>query len=202
MAAPTPNSSTGGYMQPATPGPPYDDALENVLHDVIVGITGLAASLVRPRFQPEPPDQPDRGVEWIAFGITDTETDWDPYEGHDPTAYGGDGANRVEQDEEFTVLLSFYGPNASWIRALFETGIKLAQNRSALEAVGTKLVGLSRTTRVPALLKQRWYNRIDQRLMLKRRIILTYPVLTIQSANITLNNEQYITDIQVNPPTP
>lgn len=208
MAAPTPNSSTGGYLTPAAPAPPYGDELEDILHDVICGVIGYTSDanvqLVRPRWQHEPPNIPDDfSTNWVSFGYSDAKKDWDRYEQHDPSFYGDDGATITQQDEAFTVLLSFYGPGAKALQSQFEDGIKLSQNREAIDALGIKLMGMGDAFNIPALLKQTWVKRVDQRLYMRRRIVRTYPVLNIASASVrSLDNEQYLTDIDINPPTP
>jgi hypothetical protein len=58
-----------GYIQ-ASGNVQNDDALVGVLHDMVVGVTGLPASLVRPRWQPQPPTQPSVSTAWCAIGIT------------------------------------------------------------------------------------------------------------------------------------
>ncbi|MFT2520511.1 hypothetical protein ACMWQB_30330, partial [Escherichia coli] len=62
-------SATGGYLVPAVASPPLDDDdLDNLLHDMIAGISGLPRAMVRPRWQPTVPKQPEPGVNWCAFG--------------------------------------------------------------------------------------------------------------------------------------
>lgn len=201
MAVPTPNSSTGGYLTPTSAAPPFDDALDDIFHDVLQGVLGMTdATLVRPRFQPEPPDEPEPGVDWVAFGITDSKKDWNPYQGFDPLAFDGLGAIVTQQDEEFTLSLSYFGPNARAAQSLFEDGIKLDQNREALEALGIKFMGHYDAYRLPALLKQLWVNRIDQKFTFRRRVVRQYAVLTIASASVKyLDNEHYLTEIDVTP---
>ncbi|WP_285908116.1 hypothetical protein, partial [Pseudodesulfovibrio pelocollis] len=59
----TTSSASGGYLTPAT-APLTQDQLVAVLHGAVSGITGLAAELIRPRWQPRPPKQPDHDVTW------------------------------------------------------------------------------------------------------------------------------------------
>ena len=46
-------SASGGYLSPTSSPPADDDALSSILHDLVVGVTGLAPTLVFPRWQPQ-----------------------------------------------------------------------------------------------------------------------------------------------------
>lgn len=203
--APVPNSSTGGFLLPAAPAPPYGETLEDLISATIKGILGWttdqANNYIRPRWQPEPPPQPDFTVDWVAFGISGTKKDWMPYASHDPNAYEDGGATTTEQDEELTLLISFYGPNSMANQSQWEDGIKVDQNRDLLDAQGIKWMGMDDAHQLPALLKEKWVKRIDQRIVFRRRVTRKYPILNVVSAEVrSLDNEQYLTDIDINPP--
>jgi hypothetical protein len=55
--------------------PPYDTDLANFLQKLFAGMTGIASDLIRPRWQPEPPNQPPQGTNWMAFGIQLVKSD-------------------------------------------------------------------------------------------------------------------------------
>lgn len=212
---PTPNSSTGGYLVPDAEAPPphppplEGEQLEDLFQGVIRGVIGFDDSLhnvlVRPRYQLDPPAQPDATVDWVAFGFQNSKRDWDPYLQHSPDYYGDDaGATVSSQDEELELLVSFYGPNAKALQGVFEDGIKVRQNREPLEAQGIKFIGpRGDAYRLPALVKERWVNRWDQKYVFRRRVFRVYPILNLASASVrSLDNGQYKTDIDVNPPSP
>ena len=190
------NSSTLGYLAP-TAAAAYDNTLEDILQAAVVGITGLAPELVRPRWQPEPPQQPDFSVDWCAFGITDTEVDTFAYDRHDPV---GDGTNKVERDEIITVLHSFYGPNAHAYCERLRDGFEVSQNRDVLRSYNITLVEVGRAQQLPALLKEKWVKRIDTSIQYRRRTSRTYAVLTITSAQGQLVTEGYTAPIIVTNP--
>jgi hypothetical protein len=215
MSVPTPNSSTGGYLVPDAAAPPpflpplEGEQLEDLFQTVICGIIGftsnLRMTLVRPRFQIEPPAQPDPTVDWVAFGFQNGKADFDPFLQHSPDYYGVDaGADISQQDEELELFLSFYGPNARAIQRRFEDGIKIKQNREPLDAQGIKYMGTRGDAyRLPALLKQRWNDRWDQKMVFRRRVFRVYPILNFASASVhSLDNGQWKEDINVNPPSP
>lgn len=190
------NSGTVGYLAPTSALPLFGDALNDVFQGVLQGVTGVPGNLIRPRWQPDPPNQPDFGVDWIAFGITLTRDDVFPYSGHDGTK----DVDVLERDQTLTILHSFYGPHGDYIAGLYNAGIQVEQNRDALTAVGIKLVECQEVTTLPALLKEKWVKRYDCRTVFRRRLKWMYPVLTVvantdPTEELGINNEHYITRV-------
>lgn len=190
----TNDSSTGGYLTPTGVAPLEDEALDDLLHDVVAGITGLANELVRPRWQPEPPPTPDWGADWCAMGIMHRTADTFAVEGHDSA---GEGSDYLIRHEVLSLLCSFYGPNSQAKGALLRDGLSIAQNREALAGSGIALVSVGDLTKAPELVKNRWLNRADLPVVLRREIMRTYPVLNVTSAQIELNSETVTTDVVV-----
>jgi len=58
-----------------TTSPLMDAALDAVFQALVVGITGLPGTLVRPRWQPVPPTQPSVTTNWAAIGVTTNAAD-------------------------------------------------------------------------------------------------------------------------------
>lgn len=186
------------YILPeAMPAPPMDDELEDILQRAFVGITGMDATLVRPRFQPEPANMPDFSQTWASFGVTETESDLLAF-----LRQVDDGVQELQRDQQFTALASFYGPLAQTQLERFRDGVQVQQNREELGSYGIKLVEVGRPRRLPALVKGQWQDRRDVAVVLRRRYSRLYRVAAIQSAGLGLDNEFYVTPITVNPPTP
>lgn len=190
------DSSVAGYLNPSAAAP-YDDALDDFLQGVIVGLTGLPGSLVRPRWQSEPPQRPEFNVNWCSFGLTDTEVDTFAYERHDPS---GEGPTKVERDEILSFIHSFYGPNAHGIAERFRDGFEIPQNRDVLSSGGIGLIEVQRAVKVPSLLAERWVPKIDVMVLYRRRTSRSYPVLTIRSAGIEIVTQDGSTPISVTQP--
>ena len=180
------DSSVAGYLAPSS-APVYDDALDNTIHDLIVGLAGITGDLVRPRWQPEPPTQPAYSANWVAFGLTGTDVDSFAYEHHSPT---GEGPTSVERDELLTYIHSFYGPGAHGLCERFRDGFEISQNRDALRSAGLTLVEVQRAVKIPALLKEKWVPKVDVTVVYRRRTSRAYPVLTLRSANADLVAEE------------
>ena len=187
------DSSTGGPLAPTTdvPAPLEGVALYTFVQGWIVGITGLAGNLVRPRWQLEPPNLPDVGTDWAALGITRRPNDVNAWAVHDPTAAGGTGLDYVGRQEILACLLSFYGPDADLYAEIFREGVQVAQNREVLQLAAFGFVDADEPVTVPELIKQRWLNRVDAPFRLRRGIIRSYPVRTVVSAPGTVSvNDQ------------
>lgn len=177
-------SATGGYLVPAaSPAPLEGQSLNRFLQQFVVGITGLDPTLVRPRWQPEPPNMPAVDATWVAIGITSRRADTFAAIVRDPT---GDGADTVQRHEEFDLLCSFYGPAADDTASMLREGLSVAQNREPLGLADMGLVSVSDTMAAPALINDRWQYRLDMTVTIRRQIRRTYPVLSILTAGITV----------------
>jgi hypothetical protein len=183
------DSSTGGYLTPATsPAPLEGQALNRFLQQVWVGITGLDGTLIRPRWQPEPPAIPAFGTDWMAFGITRRKGDTFTSTIHDPT---GNGNDSVYRQEVLDILCTFYGPDADNYASLLREGLFVSQNREVLQLNNFGLVEVGEAIAVPELIKERWTYRVDMKVTLRRSILRTYPVLNILSAEGTVDTDPY-----------
>lgn len=177
------DSSTGGYLAPTVDAPPDEDnALDDLLHDMIAGVTGLPPSLVRPRWQPTVPKQPAPDENWCAFGVGDQQPDASPVIEHDGTDEGNDTYIRHEGVE---VACTFYGPLAKGYAQRLADGLAIPQNREALGANDMAFVGVSQIRAAPDFVNQQWVRRYDITVTLRRKITRTYPVLNLLSASAT-----------------
>lgn len=176
-------SATGGYILPnGTPAAPLQDlALVLVFQRLVVGVTGLPGDMVRPRWQPNPPNMPNNGVSWVALGISAQTPQGFPYIEHDGT---GDGRDLFQRQETVTVLGSFYGPDAGKNAGLVSDGLMVEQNRYELVENRIGLVYVDEARAVPSLINNQWYNRLDMPITVNREILRAYPVLNLLSATI------------------
>ncbi len=191
-----PDSSTGGIMAPeASPAVTADKSLTAVLQPVLAGITGLSGDLVRRSWQIDPPPSPAATVDWLAFGVVRTVGDSDPYfeqvaapveadpEADPPVEADPDRTvAEMRRHEELDVLCTFYGPNGQGLAARLRDGLNLAQNRDDLEAEGITVVSAEEPVHAPELENQRWVERWDVTLTLRREIVRRYPVLHLVRA--------------------
>lgn len=189
----TNTSATGGYL-PATPSPaPLEGpALINFFQEWIVGLTGLPGKMVRPRWQQEPPNIPEEGTDWLAFGITNRAADTFAVELHPPL---GPDYNQIRRHEVLDILVSIYGPNADNYAHLLREGMALAQNREPLSLNSMGLISSGAVQTVPELVKEKWYYRVDMPFSIRRQIVREFRVLSLTSAQGTVNNENYLTSI-------
>lgn len=180
-------SSTGGFIAPAaSPVVLEDTALTDLLQAMVVGITGLTASLVRPRWQPVPPTQPSVTTTWCAIGITDRTPDpGTAWVGHDPT---GDGTDQMQRHEVLTVLLSFYGPNAAAMAGRLGDGLYIAQNRETLYHAGAGLVDVGASLTFGELVNGQFVSRCDMPITVRRVRARIYPVENLLEGPVNLES--------------
>jgi hypothetical protein len=173
------DSSTGGFISPVSSSV-FDAALDAVLQQTVVGITGLSGDLVRPRWQTIVPKQPEPGVNWCAIGVASLDgTDY-PAEFHDGTGAGQD----IQQVwDSLTALASFYGPQAMLNANVLRRGLYVAQNREAMQAQGIDLIEAVTITASPDLVNQQWVRRFDLPIRLRRKVQSTCPIRNIVSAD-------------------
>jgi hypothetical protein len=198
-----PDSSVAGFLQPGDlPEFTFDDPadgfdvgrwptlpptegqdLDAFMQQVVAGVSGLAGTLIRPRWQPEPPNLPDMPATWAAAGITAYRPEGYPVDAHDSE---GEGRDDLAQHEEFDLLCSFYGSAAGAAAGRWRHGIYVAQNRELLRHFAIGLVIVSGPTVVPSLIRERWLYRMDVTATFRRQVRLVYPVLNLLSAPVTV----------------
>ncbi|WP_142850864.1 hypothetical protein [Telmatospirillum sp. J64-1] len=153
------NSATGGPL--AVEGGLSREALEDVIHDLLAGLTGLEGALIRPRYQPKPPPQPKPEVDWCAFGITEAAPEG-------TQLIQGDGAAVLHSQASLTVALSFYGPGGDVLAGRVRAGLQIAQNREGLRAAGLAYVSAGAIIAGAELVGGSWLPRFDLTLTLRQ----------------------------------
>jgi hypothetical protein len=172
-------SAATGYLFQNPSSIPTEDQLTDILQTMVVALTGLDTTLVRPRWQPQPPTQPPPTTDWCAIGImTYRSTD---YPGFIQTVSGG-SAYRLE---ELEVLATFYGPNSDTHAANLRDGVYIDQNYRTLAAQGVKLREAGDILRMPEVINSQFISRSDLPLSFMRMISRDYPVETIASAQVS-----------------
>ncbi|MDR3488811.1 MAG: hypothetical protein P4M05_28400 [Bradyrhizobium sp.] len=184
----TNDSSTGGYLAPLESL--VDDAeLDLLFQPVIVGVTGLAGSLVRRKGQAVPGPQPDRNTTWCSFAAMTTDADTNPNIVHDGNALDGEGVDYGLRSETIEVTVTFYGPSAVGTAKILRDGLGIPQNRDQMRCDGLAYVGLERITFVPDLENGQVVRRADVVFRARRMAVRTYPVRNITSASGTVTTD-------------
>lgn len=150
-------SATGGYLGESSTLLSITD-LEDAWHDIIVGITGLDNTLVRPSRQLDPAQQPDPATDWAAFDVIRVSSDAWPDVMHISTSQGHD---EVVDHDRYNVGVVFYGPNADINAGLLRRGLYVWQNRAALRELGIALQSVDNPVTVPELDSMVWRQRVD-----------------------------------------
>ncbi|CAR54930.1 phage neck terminator protein [Burkholderia cenocepacia] len=181
------DSSTGGYLAPAVDAPPpEDDALDDLVHDLIAGITALPLDLVRPRWQSKVPKQPEPSVNWCAFGVQEQEPDAGPVIQHDGA---GDGHDTYIRHQDIDVMCTFYGPNGKGYAQRLADGLAVPQNREQLQLQDMAFVGVGAIRPAPDLVNQQWVRRYDMTVKLRRKVTRTYAVLNLKSVQASTTTD-------------
>lgn len=188
------DSSTGGPLLPLAGDPLEDDALDDFLQGFIVGITGMPGVLVWPRWQPEPPNIPEWGVDWAAVGVNMREGDTYAVEEHQ-----ADGTTIVTRHETLDIATTFYGPHCQANAALLRDGLGLAQNRELLFANGMGLVSVGQLQKGGDLVKNRWMQTSELPWSFRRIINRTYPIRDLVALDLTVQTEA-VTSVYDGPP--
>lgn len=194
-------SATGGFLTPegdAAPQPLADEALVDFLQETVAGVLGIDSSLVRPRWQPEPPNLPQSNTSWVAMGITLILSDWDAAVAHEGDENAGNGETTLLRQQTINVLCSCFGPKAQSYADTLRDGLQISQNREALIRNGFDFIGTEDAVSVPSLVKEKWLLRLDVLVVFTRQIQRVYRVLNIESAAGTIDAGQVQTDINVN----
>lgn len=172
-------SATGGFLIPTATVPIPDGlTLNQFLQVMLVGITGLAGTLVLPRWQVEPPKNPALELNWISFGFTVSTPDANAYIGMNP-----DDSTTMQRHELIELQCSLYGPLAMDYAGLIRDGFALPQNLEYLRAANMGMVETGPTQHVPDLVNGRFLNRYEMSVFLRREVIRTYPILPFVSAS-------------------
>lgn len=181
------NSSTGGFLAPASL-PPQDNALDAILQSLVVGVTGLAGNLVRPRWQAHPPPMPEPTVDWCAISVTDTDREPNISLVHHSDGLGSSTSYEVTV---LTVLASFYGPSCNGLADALRTNLMIAQNREPLYATGLALMEMpGKTTFLPEYVNNQALRRADIQILFRRRTAEVWPI-----ENLVEMQGELVTDI-------
>ncbi|MDD1617319.1 MAG: hypothetical protein LUQ28_12755 [Methylococcaceae bacterium] len=169
-------SNVAGYLVP-TYSTTEGATLEDFFNTVIVALTGLTGDKVRPMFQINPPKIPANSVDWCGFSINEIDSDDNAYYEQATTTA------TMQRNEYAQLLISFYGVNSMINAKKIRDSLQLGQNRDALRTNGIGITGFTNAVRVPELINDIWYNRVDITMQFAREIRASYNVFTILSTH-------------------
>lgn len=179
---------TPGIISPPIPG---NLTLTRFIQTVLVGISGLPGPMVRPKWQIEPPKQPNICVNWMSFGIENANPDANGYLSTD-----NNGVTTSQRHEELEISCDLYGPEALEIYGILRDGFQLPQNRFALEQANMGFINILSARRIPDLINERFVNRRVTTINLRREIQRLYPIPTLIGVNGTIYTD--LNDYQLN----
>lgn len=182
-----------GYIQPTGRQiNPRGLTLPDFLQTVLTGISGLDGHLVRLKAQIDPPKSPQHSTNWLSFEINTSNADVNPY-----TSIDTSGNTVFQRHETLTLQCSFFGPEALTISDLVHDGFTIQQNRYWLTQAKMAFVEMGQAMRMPDLVNERFLNRYERSITLRRQIMRLYPIPVITSAtgqiHTVVGNEDYLT---------
>lgn len=181
------DSTQAGYLGPTT-DTLEGNTWEDFLQEVVVGITALDPTLVRPRWQQVPPNTPDVNTTWASVGIMDTEADWNPVNLHN--GYPDPGNELLIRHEVVRFMASFYGPDAVMTADHLRDGLFIEQNRAALRANSVGIIEVEGVVRNADIFRQQFRDRVDITILFKRQVRRYYQVRNlVQAKGIIYGND-------------
>lgn len=183
-------SDQAGFLSPVSASPEYDIDLDKVLQETVVGITGLAPTKVRPRWQPKPPKQLAVTENWCGIGVMEIDADYDQALVHDGSADMGTGVSISQRHESVQAMATFYGPNCVKFATLLRDGLFITQNRDQLFLKGLVLDGIDRLQLTAEMLHEQWVRRCDLTFTLRRQVDRTWNIRNIVQAQGTIVTEK------------
>lgn len=178
--------------------------LDDFMQQVVAGITGIDQTLVRPRWQPEPPNIPQTAVPeiglagvaaWAAVGVTAARAigGFSYTRELNPGAYAATGFSQQSDWEEFDLMATFYGPAADDYAVKLRQGLLVAQNREALQFLNVGFQQTGPRRRRPELTQRPFLWCVDQPVTFTREIRSFYPVLYYLSAPFAITTDTGVT---------
>lgn len=178
-------SADGGYLVPTSPPPAADIALDKLLQQVMAGVTGLPANMVRPRTQPNDPITgkpvttiPGADKDWCAVEVTDFDPDAMPAQIHVPD---GVGYTILRRSARLSVLASFYGPNSDYYANLAADALCVPQNREAMRGQGLAFLSSDTVRRVPDIVNNSNRRRSDLPMRFVQAVERRYEIRNVAS---------------------
>ncbi len=179
----TNTSAAPGYLQQIDTNVKGNVALTNLLQMAVIGITGLDPTLVRPRWQPQPPTQPPVTTDWCAIGI-------ETFDLYDYPQIIHDGVNQVDnlyRLVRINLLTSFYGPNASALASALRDGFYISQNFGTLAQYGVRFRSAENIIYISELINSQYVPRVDLFLNFTHMIQRTYAIENLVGAEVDLS---------------
>ena len=81
-----------------------------------------------------------------------------------------------------TLLCTFYGPRNGYFGMMLRDGLYIDQNRAILRANAIGIIEVGDVNHVPELFRERYRDRVDINVELRREIRHNYPVLNLLRA--------------------
>lgn len=193
------SSATGGALLPTVVAGSFGTAFNKLMHDWLLGLTGLTGNYIMPRWQLIPPNIPNsETTDWMTFGITRKKRLGTDYRVHFSNSSFPLGGNQSTRWEKFWLLCSMYGPNQDLTETKISQGIFEPQNSESLLANYIRPISTNETVIVPELIKSVWITHWDLEIEFIRAVVLDYNINDLTSATGQLKTDTGLTETITN----
>ena len=174
---------------------PFPDKAVDIaaIHDALVSVSGIDGSLVRARWQLNPPPMPDSSTNWIAFSFNSLSVGGIPEIDHsdsdisDPEA--ANSTARIRQ--EMTVRVSCFGADGLNVAESIRAGLSMPFNNVALQSAGMTMLYVDpQLVRSPDIVNGRWVDKWDVSFKIGRMANRKFNVRSIASADFSVINDK------------
>lgn len=102
---------------------------------------------------------------------------------------GSTNANITQRHEDLEVQCAFYGPDCADYSAIVRDGFQIPQNLEALRSANMGFISTGAAMHIPDFVNERWIDRFEMSVFLRREIIRSYPILTLLSASGSIQTQ-------------
>lgn len=171
------SSNTPGWLTPQGAEPAYDAALDALLADWIVGVTGLAPDAVIAQSE-EVPGLPEVETS-CTFALTGIERSLDP-----AFTAQTDASVMLRRGETLICRLTLRGPGGQQLAARLLDGVLVSQNQEQLRELGFTFGGHEALKCGVEMINNQWVKRYDVMLRLSRTVVREYGVMSLTQAPV------------------
>jgi hypothetical protein len=102
---------------------------------------------------------------------------------------GGSNNNTTQRHQEQEIGCTFYGPQADEYVDVIADGFQIQQNLEALRLANMGFVAVGEATQVPDLINERWVDRYEMSVTLRREVQRVYPILSFASVSGSIQGD-------------
>lgn len=168
----------------------------DLLTGLVSDVTLIPRTLVRPRWQPIPPQQPPPKTDWCGVGILRRLGQGYTHQSIAFLPGTTTEALLLRRWEALEALASFYGPRSEDLAEQFRDSVFVVQNLAALYQFGIKLTWVDEVLAVPDLTNHQWIDHNDVRFELAREVDRYFPLKSVlKGVGSVIDDDGYLVNL-------